>query len=571
MGTDIDSPELLEQVFARVTGCSYLIDVIECRLVRALGEASAVLGYSNSELQSMDVLELACLVHPEDMERLREHLVRLESSLENEVVEVEYRLQHKSGDWRWFRGRNSVLNRTAEGRLARIVGAATEISERKKAEQLLRKQNERLRLLWETVGILLATDNAETMLQGLFEKLSKQMNVDTCFNFMVNEQGDALQLQFSAGVPAEAAASLSRLEFGQAICGTVAARRQPIVASFIQQSDNPMVQVVKALGIRAYACNPLIAGGQLLGTLSFASRRRDRFDEDELEFIETITKYVTLAYDRLRLLSQLRQRDRRKDEFLAMLAHELRNPLAAIRSTVDYLDVKGLEDPDVAWARDLIDRQVTSLVHLIDDLMEISRVTRGMIKLRQQPASLNLLLRHAIDSVQPLLEEKGHQLDLDLAAESLGVFGDPTRLEQVFANLLINAVKYTDDGGSILVESRPDEDHAIVRIRDDGIGIPSEMFAHIFEPFTQLDRSLARSKGGLGIGLTLVKSFTEMHGGTISVKSAGPGSGSEFIVRLPLAQNSVAREKGDGDSTDDLGWVRRSKDETLPAAFRNAI
>jgi PAS domain S-box-containing protein len=448
--------------------------------------------------------------------------------------------------------------RDDDGQIRWLVPSAVDISERKKAEHLLRKQNERLRLLWETVGILLATDNAEAMLKGLFEKITNHMEIDTCFNFMVNEKGDALELRFSAGVPADAVASLVRLEFGQSICGTVAALRQPIVASFIQRSQNPMVEVEKALGIRAYACNPLMARGQLLGTLAFASRARDSFDEDELEFIETITKDVTLALDRLRLLNQHRERDRRKDEFLAMLAHELRNPLAPIRSAVDYLALKGLDDPDLAWSHGVIDRQVNNLVHLIDDLLEISRLTRGMIKLRKQYLSLTLLLRHAVDVVRPLLAEKQHRLDLNLGPEPLSVFGDPTRMEQVFVNLLTNAAKYTDEGGTILLESLADGDHAIVRVQDNGIGIPAEMFAKIFEPFTQLDRSLARSSGGLGIGLTLVKSLTEMHGGSITVRSAGPGSGSEFLIRLPLAQESLAHrvERGAPNAPTEIHSVR---------------
>jgi len=428
--------------------------------------------------------------------------------------------------------------RDETGRIQFLIPSAVDISERNQAEKALRKQNERLRLLWETAGILFSTDNPDAMIQGLFEKISDHLRIDTCLQYMVNEQGDALHLQFSTGVPADAIPALSRLDFGQAICGGVAQSRRPFIAAFIQQTDDARAQFVKALGLRTYACNPLVAHGQLLGTLSFGSRGRDCFNDDELEFMETITHYVTVAYERMRLLNQLQDRDRRKNEFLAMLAHELRNPLAPIRNAVQFLSLKGLHDEDIGWAREMIDRQVTNLVRLIDDLLEISRITRGKIQLHQEFVNLSSVLSHAVEAVQPAIAEKRHVLSLDLAADALPVFGDPTRLEQIFVNLLANAVKYTDDGGLIDVIARRDGDRAVVRVRDNGIGIPPEMLGTIFEPFAQVDQSLDRSKGGLGIGLTLVKSLAEMHGGSVLAASAGSGLGSEFTLWLPLARQT---------------------------------
>jgi CheY-like chemotaxis protein len=261
--------------------------------------------------------------------------------------------------------------------------------------------------------------------------------------------------------------------------------------------------------------------------------------------METITNYVTVAYERMRLLSQLHERDRRKNEFMAMLAHELRNPLAPIRNAVQYLSLKGSSDPDVNWAREMIDRQVTNLVHLIDDLLEISRITRGKIQLHKELISLSSVLSHAVEAVQPAISEKRHVLSLDLSSDTLPVFGDPTRLEQIFVNLLANAAKYTDDGGFIVVIARRDGDRAVVRVRDDGIGIPPEMLGRIFDPFAQVDQSLDRSKGGLGIGLTLVKSLAEMHGGSVLAASAGSGLGSEFTVWLPLAREVAEPARND--------------------------
>ena len=290
--------------------------------------------------------------------------------------------------------------------------------------------------------------------------------------------------------------TLSRLDFGQAICGGVEQSPRPFMATFIQQMDDARAQLVKALGLRTYACNPLVANGQVLGTLWFGSRSRDRFNDDELEFMETITNHVTVAYERMRLLNQLHDRDRRKNEFLAMLAHELRNPLASIRNAVQYLSLKGLHDEDVGWAREMIDRQVTNLVRLIDDLLEISRITRGKIQLHQELISLSSVLSHAVEAVQPAIFEKRHVLSLDLSNITLPVFGDPTRLEQIFVNLLANAAKYTDAGGRIDVIARRDGDRAVVRVRDNGIGIPPEMLGRIFDLLLRWINRLVARRGG---------------------------------------------------------------------------
>src|SRR5208337_2023072 len=279
-------------------------------------------------------------VHPDD---LPEILRRWERAVRGgEPCELAFRLRRSDAVYRWFQGRAEPLldndNRTV-GWFA-VCGESVDISQRKGAEKALRKQNERLRLLWETAGILFSTDNPDAMIQGLFEKISDHLRIDTCLQYMANEQGDALCLQFCSGVPADAIPSLSRLTFGQAICGGVAQSRHPFMATFIQQTDDARAQLVKAFGLRTYACNPLVANGQVLGTLSFGSRSRGLFNDDELEFMEIITNYVTVAYERMRLLSQLHDRDRRKDEFLAMLAHELRNPLAPIRNAVQFLSLK---------------------------------------------------------------------------------------------------------------------------------------------------------------------------------------------------------------------------------------
>ena len=228
----------------------------------------------------------------------------------------------------------------------------------------------------------------------------------------------------------------------------------------------------------------------------------------------------------------LAEEDRRKDEFLAMLAHELRNPLSAISSAV-HLARTAPSEEQVVWSNDVITRQVGHLSHLIDDLLDVSRIRLGKIQLRMRVLDLSEVIPRAAETVRPLVDRKRHGLTVALEPGPLLVEGDPTRLEQVLVNLLTNAAKYTDEGGRISLSAARAAGEIVVRVTDTGEGISGEMLPRIFDLFIQVDGSLDRSQGGLGIGLTLVRTLVTMHGGSISVESAGLGQGSTFTVRLP--------------------------------------
>jgi PAS domain S-box-containing protein len=239
--------------------------------------------------------------------------------------------------------------------------------------------------------------------------------------------------------------------------------------------------------------------------------------------------------DRKASEDSLREGDRRKDEFLATLAHELRNPLAPVRNAIEVLRLKGSPTPEVQWAREVIDRQMRQMARLIDDLLDVSRITRDVLELRRERADLATVLNAAIETSQGLIETSGHALEVTLPGQPIFLNADVTRLAQVFSNLLSNASKFSDPGSRITLHASRQGDQVVVRVKDDGIGIPPEMQPRIFDIFVQVDRSLERSQGGLGIGLTLVKRLLELHGGAIEVKSDGRGKGSEFIARLPVA------------------------------------
>ncbi len=251
--------------------------------------------------------------------------------------------------------------------------------------------------------------------------------------------------------------------------------------------------------------------------------------------IEDITERRKLEIDLRERTRALEDADRRKDEFLAMLGHELRNPLAPVRNCLEILKSDSLDPAAREECREMMERQVRQLTRLTDDLLDVSRITRGRIALRRERLDLRDLVKKGVEAIAPESEARRHVVQLSSCPEPVPVLGDPLRLGQVVANLLNNAVRYSDDGGVLEVAVATDGGRGVLRVRDRGIGVEARMLPRIFEPFVQVDSSLARSRGGLGIGLALVKNLVEMHGGTVSASSAGPGLGSEFTVSLPLA------------------------------------
>ena len=254
---------------------------------------------------------------------------------------------------------------------------------------------------------------------------------------------------------------------------------------------------------------------------------------------ELATRAAT-AVDNALLFRKIQDEDQRKNEFLAMLAHELRNPLAPISNAVHIMRVSGDDPGKVAWARDLIARQLKQLVRLVDDLLDVSRITRGKIELKMGAVDVQQVMSAAIETSKPNIDGHRHTLSVQMPSEAMHVRGDFARVSQILSNLINNAAKYTPRGGRISLSAAREDDFVAFRVRDSGVGIPPEYLATIFDPFTQVDRTLARSHGGLGIGLTLVRRLVEMQQGTVVAKSEGRNRGSEFTVRLPAAVVAAA-------------------------------
>jgi signal transduction histidine kinase/DNA-binding response OmpR family regulator len=290
--------------------------------------------------------------------------------------------------------------------------------------------------------------------------------------------------------------------------------------------------------VRSVAILPLLARGRALGALSLVMDHSGRQTTDsraaDLPLIEDLAHRAAIAIDNARLYRDIQDADRRKNEFLSVLAHELRNPLAPLLYGIDILRMQGPKQPEMQEVQDMMDRQVHHLVRLVDDLLDISRITHDKIQLQMESIDVVVVVDRALEVSRPLLDARGHTLTLSLPPDPVRVSADPVRLAQVLSNLLNNAAKYTEKNGTVWLAVEREEDDVVFRVRDNGIGIPAKMLTSIFEPFTQVKHSLENSQGGLGIGLSLVRRLVEMHAGSVHAFSAGPGQGSEFVVRLPL-------------------------------------
>jgi PAS domain S-box-containing protein len=496
-----------------------------------------LVGRSADQLYRMTMRDIT---YASDAALLHKRFRMLAQDSDSGSLIAELRYVRPDGEPVWV---SSGFSAMGSGERRSYVAIALDISARMQAEATLLKQTEKLRLLWEAAAVLLSEENPSHMLDGIFAKISSQFGLDCYFNFMVDETGQRLKLASTAGVDDATRAQLAQLEFGAAVCGWVAQHRERYVATTVQESSVPREQFIRDLGVRAYVCNPLQIENRLLGTLSFASCSRDYFDDEELEFLDTVTYYVTLAYERWHLLEQLRLDDRRKDEFLATLAHELRNPLAPLRNGLQIMRLSPDATPTVAEAKNMMERQLLQMVRLVDELLDLSRINLGKVELHREPVELAAVLQSALEVSRPVIELAGQELAISIPSEPVFIEADTTRLAQVFINLLNNASKYTEEGGRIDLIATCADGEVVVVVKDNGIGIPAEHLPHVFEMFTQLQHHLEKSQGGLGIGLSIVKRLVEMHGGEVEVHSSGSGLGSEFIVRLrvlmTLASESI--------------------------------
>jgi PAS domain S-box-containing protein len=309
--------------------------------------------------------------------------------------------------------------------------------------------------------------------------------------------------------------------------------------------DAEHLKLIRSVGLKSYICVPLVVSGNTLGALTFATAESGRrLTDTDLALATDLAHRAAVAIENTQLYQALRDADRRKDEFLATLAHELRNPLAPIRNALQIIAMPRVDAATVERSRDMMERQVHQLVRMVDDLLDVSRVMRGKIDLRRERVQLATVVARAVETVQPIIDAQGHRLNVRISSDSLLLDADPVRLVQVVGNLLANAAKYTEPGGRIWLAADRDGDMAVLRVRDSGIGIAPHMLPRIFELFVQVDHASTKAQGGLGIGLTLVKNLVEMHNGIVQARSDGLGHGSEFIVKFPIVEQADDQDHG---------------------------
>jgi len=492
-------------------------------------------------------------LHPDDVDRVESASVRANAA--GAPFEAEYRLRDYNGAYRWFLGR-SVAVRDGSGQVVRRFGTATDIDGRKRTEQIAR-------FLAEVGATLAALVDEESALRRV-ARLAVPHFADWC---VVDVIGDGGTLRRTAVANADPA----RLELVQELHrqfppdpdtpsgpGRVVRTGEPEIVSEIPDAPPPGGNGGPGprgleLELRSYLCVPMTGRSGTLGAISFvAAESGRRYGPDDLRLAEDIARRAAVAVENARLYAALADADRRKSEFLAMLAHELRNPLAPIRHAARLLAAAPGVGDEAREEIEMVERQVVHLARLVDDLLDVSRISQGKIGLRKEAVELCQAVRRAVDAVRASADERGHTLSTSLPDEPIRLEADPTRLEQIVWNLLSNAVKYTEPGGHIALAVERDGPVATVRVRDDGIGIDAEMLPKVFDLFVQVEPGTDRTQGGLGVGLSLVKSLVELHGGTISVRSKGRGLGSEFAVRLPITEGlnaaaAAAPEPARGD------------------------
>ncbi len=485
-------------------------------------------------------------VHPDDREPVRH---AIEVAIRDSVpLDVEYRILNRStGAVKWIHALGGAAY-APDGTPVRFDGVTVDVTSRKLDElrlaRLLERERAQGKLLREVADAGLRVHSSlslEGVLKAITEESIRILGARGARSSVIKAECSSpachtvswLETADDTGVFALAALFDN---LSSEVCRanrTLRLTRTALEAHPAWQTDagRPILAP-----INGWLAAPFVdRSGKNLGLIQLVDTAAEDFSDDDEAVLLQLAQIASVAIENARLSDAMRHQDRRKDEFLALLAHELRNPLAPLRNGLEVMHLAAADQESVAVARDMMDRQLGHMVRLIDDLLDISRISQNKMELRRNRVLLDDVVNSAIETARPFIEASGNELTVSLPAEPVLLHADLTRLAQVFSNLLTNSAKYTDRGGSIWLTAERTESEVAVSVRDTGIGIPTDALPRIFDMFSQVDRSIERSTGGLGIGLALVKALTEMHGGTVQAASAGPGRGTCFTVRLPLA------------------------------------
>ena len=477
------------------------------------------------------------LIHPDDRGAVNAAIRQaLETGGE---FYVEFRNVWQNGGIHWIAGSGKVFPGD-DGQPLRMIGIGLDVTQRKRAEQTAS-------FLAEASAALAVLVDFDSTLQKV-SALAVPSFADWATVDLAEEDGSLRRVSVSHIDPAKVqlAHEVHRRfppdpDAPNGVWNILRTGRSEIVPEITDEllvqsvHDDVLLGILRQLGLRSYIGVPLTVRGKTLGVITFINAESGhRYDHMDLVVAEDLANRAAIAIENAQLYRELRDADRRKDDFLATLAHELRNPLAPIRNGLQVMRLTGSENIVVDEARSMMERQLNQMIRLVDDLLDVSRIARDKLNLKKQPVELAEVIRSSVETSRPLIEQAGHTISVTIPPTPIYIDADLTRLAQVFLNLLNNSAKYTQPGGRIWLVAECFENEVAVKVRDNGLGIPAEALPRIFQMFSQVDRNMEMAQGGLGIGLTLVRRLVEMHGGTVEAHSDGPGQGSEFTVRLPV-------------------------------------
>jgi len=478
-------------------------------------------------------------VHPDDRERVTR--TWLDGVQAGHPIQLHYRLRRHDGAWRHMTA-HGAPPAGAGGAVSEWVGVCIDLTDSLLAQAALRESEARLRLLDQLGHATRQLTDATQIMKVTAQMLGESMGATRCAYADVEADGDRFTIRSDwslPGVPSSAGVYSLDL-FGPQATSNLRAGRHLVVCDVDGElGEEGGGRMFKAIGIQAIICAGLVKDGRLVAMMAVHQAQARRWTAQEVALVGEVVERCWAHIERVRDNAMLREQDRRKDEFLATLAHELRNPLAPIKYAVAMMRMR--KEPAVrTQAQDVVDRQVSLMARLIDDLLDLSRISRGMIHLQREPVSLAALMEQAVETVRPMIAAANHQLEVTLPERDAIIDADPARIVQVIGNLLNNAAKYTRDGGRIRLSARRVEAQVVLEVADNGVGIPPEEQGKLFQMFTQLQHTASRAQGGLGIGLSLVKHLVEMHGGSVAATSRGINQGTTFTVRLPTYEAPVA-------------------------------